>query len=178
MSKAFIPPVAGNSIKQGKVPIILGIDPGSQRTGYGFIQIHQGKPHYLASGCIMVKGSLPHLFTELQTLIADYQPTEAAIEQVFVNCNPRAALVLGEARGIAKLALELAQLPTQDYATRQVKQAVVGYGGANKFQIQQMVKQLLYLSEAPPSDPADALAIALCHAQYAWSRLFHQKEIA
>lgn len=146
--------------------IILGIDPGSQRTGYGVIQCHQGKAYYLASGCIMPKGSLSLLFQELQVIIAQYQPHEAALEQVFFYKNPRSALVLGQARGAILVALELAKLPITGYAARQVKQAVVGYGGAEKVQIQHMVQQLLKLSGLPGPDAADALAIALCHTHH------------
>lgn len=151
--------------------IILGIDPGSRRTGYGLIVCQRTQIQYLASGCITTlqpaarQGSLGVLFEGLQTIIQQYQPAEAAIEQIFCYRNPRSALILGQARGVALLALEQAALPISDYASRQVKQMVVGYGAATKSQIQQMVQRLLKLPAAPQADAADALAIAWCHAQ-------------
>jgi crossover junction endodeoxyribonuclease RuvC len=144
--------------------IILGIDPGSQRTGYGLIKTNKGKSYYLASGCILAKGSLSQLFEALKAIIEQYHPNEAAIEQVFCYKNPRSALVLGQARGAILVALELAKLPITGYAARQIKQATVGYGAATKEQMQHMVQQLLQLSGLPGPDAADALAIALCHA--------------
>lgn len=142
---------------------ILGIDPGSIKTGYGVIQIQHNQAIYLASGCIAAKGSLSKLFEGIQKVMHQYQPNEAAIEQVFVNINTRSALVLGQARGVALLALELAQLPVKDYAARQVKQAIVGYGAATKAQMQYMIKQLLNLPSCLPEDSSDALGVALCH---------------
>ena len=150
--------------------IILGIDPGSRFTGYGIIQSEKSQLNYLDSGCIKLGNSpfserLEKIFTRLQTLLAQYKPTEAAIEQVFFHVNPNAALKLGQARGAAIVAAAVAKLPVNEYSARQVKQSVVGYGAANKQQVQQMVRMLLNLTSTPQIDAADALAVALCHAQ-------------
>jgi crossover junction endodeoxyribonuclease RuvC len=151
--------------------IILGIDPGSRVTGYGLIACQGNSNRYIASGCIKTKGEhiserLLQIYQGLSTIIVQHLPTQAAIEQVFVNKNVDSALKLGQARGAAFVAVANYQLPLAEYAPRLVKQSVVGYGGADKQQVQQMIKILLCLSEAPPSDAADALAIALCHASH------------
>lgn len=148
--------------------IILGIDPGSCSMGYGLIACHSAHSHYLASGCITPStpsSSLPDLFNSLQKLIEQYQPQEAAIEQVFFYRNPKSALILGQVRGVALLAMGLSQLPTYHYAARQIKQMITGFGAASKEQIQGMVQRLLKLNAKPSQDAADALAIALCRAQ-------------
>lgn len=147
--------------------IILGIDPGSRVTGYGVIQSVNTHYTYLTSGCIRVAGSmaerLQQIYRGLTGIIAEYQPEEAAIEQVFMHQNPGSALKLGQARGAAIVAAQ--PRPVAEYSARQVKQAVVGYGAAKKDQVQQMVQVLLNLSGKPQADAADALAVALCHAQ-------------
>lgn len=145
---------------------IIGIDPGFRRTGYGIIHVKQDQCLYQACGVIDIsQGTLSErlqkLFIELQTIIKEYPPHEAAIEQVFVCHNVQSALKLGQARGVAIAALGVA---VSEYAPREIKQAIVGYGGADKTQVQQMVKQILNLTKAPSADAADALAIALCHA--------------
>jgi crossover junction endodeoxyribonuclease RuvC len=150
--------------------VILGIDPGSRCTGYGVLTYQQGNIHYLASGCIVLRtktqqSPLPDLFEGLQQLIQQYQPQAAAVEQVFFARNPHSALVLGQTRGVVLLALNLAAIPVQDYAARQIKQAVVGYGAASKVQVQKMMQSLLKLRTTPNADAADALAVAWCHAQ-------------
>ncbi|MFN7098145.1 MAG: crossover junction endodeoxyribonuclease RuvC [Gammaproteobacteria bacterium] len=152
--------------------IILGIDPGSQVTGYGVIQIRQNKPIYLASGCIRVDKNdhptrLKQIFLGIQQVIAHYRPSQAAVEQVFMHKNPNSAIKLGQARGAALTALALADLEIAEYTPRLVKQSVVGYGAAKKVQVQHMVRVLLELSGFPQADAADALAIALCHANHA-----------
>jgi crossover junction endodeoxyribonuclease RuvC len=154
-----------HSISQSKhnSRIILGIDPGSHKMGYGVLKYVQRQPYYLASGVIASKGSLAVLFTELQTIIRQYKPTEAAVEQIFFHQHARSALVLGQARGVALLALELAHLPITGYAARSVKQTITGYGNATKTQMQQMIQKLLHLSAIPRVDAADALSVALCH---------------
>ena len=147
--------------------IIIGIDPGSRIMGYGVLEYSNRQVNYLDSGCIQsTKGSLAVLFQDLQSIIHTYQPEEAAIEEVFFHRNPKSTLVLGQARGVALLALEIAKLPIKSYAARQVKQVVTGYGGANKVQIQHMVQQLLKLSKIPATDAADALGVALCHIHH------------
>lgn len=153
-----------------KKSIILGIDPGSCITGYGLIQVEASQLTYLGSGCIKVANSpfaerLEKIFIGLQHVVKQYGPSEAAIEQVFFHINPNAALKLGQARGAALVAAAVAKLAVSEYSARQVKQSVVGYGAANKQQVQHMVRVLLNLTSAPAVDAADALAIAICHSQ-------------
>lgn len=147
--------------------LILGIDPGSRKTGYGLLRYFNKDIHYIESGCIQsTEGSLVSVFTGLQSVIKTYQPTEMAIEQVFFHRYPKSALVLGQARGVALLAAQLHKLPIKHYAPRQIKQAMTGYGAAKKEQMQYMMQQLLKLSGLPSPDAADALSIALCHIHH------------
>ncbi len=148
--------------------IILGIDPGSRITGYGVIRYQQGSPVYLGSGCIRTNvGDMPtrlkKIYQGVSQLIQMFQPDTLAIEQVFLSHNVDSALKLGHARGSAIVAATLAELDVFEYAARQIKQAVVGYGGAEKQQVQHMICQLLHLPTSPQADAADALACALCH---------------
>lgn len=148
---------------------ILGLDPGLRVTGYGVIECHGNRLAYVASGCIRTgEGALPTrlgvIARDLGHLIAEMAPTEVAVEQVFVNVNPRSTLLLGQARGAAIAAAVLAGLPVAEYTAGQVKQAVVGGGRAAKTQVQAMVMRLLKLPGAPQADAADALAAAICHA--------------
>jgi crossover junction endodeoxyribonuclease RuvC len=148
---------------------ILGIDPGLRVTGFALIAHDAGDLRYLTSGCIKTgAGDLPArigaILSGLTELIAQFQPQEVAIEKVFVNVNPQSTLLLGQARGAAISAAVLAHLPVAEYTALQVKQAVVGYGKANKDQVQEMVKRLLSLNGNPSADAADALACAICHA--------------
>lgn len=147
---------------------VLGIDPGSRLMGYGLIDSDGSRSRYVASGCLKVSGdSLPDklglIFRELSELIAEYRPQQLAIENVFMHRNADSALKLGQARGAAICAAVTRDLPVSEYAPREIKQAVVGKGGADKQQVQHMVRVLLNLSETPAADAADALAIALCH---------------
>lgn len=149
--------------------IILGIDPGSRVTGYGVINTVGVKHEYIASGCIRVKGEtlpekLKYIFEGVNEVIDTYIPQEMAIEQVFMAKNADSALKLGQARGSAIVAATSQDLPVFEYAARRVKQSVVGKGSADKAQVQHMVKTLLKLAATPQADAADALAIALCHA--------------
>lgn len=149
--------------------IILGIDPGSRVTGYGVIARKQGKLVYVASGCIRTKdgelaGRLQQIFTGVSDIIRQFGPAQFAIEQVFMAKNPDSALKLGQARGAAIVAATQADLTVAEYSARQIKQAVVGKGSAEKAQVQHMVKHLLSLPGTPQADAADALAVALCHA--------------
>jgi len=150
--------------------IILGIDPGSQITGYGLIQSHNDQHHYIDSGCIRVRSThfsqrLQQIFAGISTLIHQHQPQQIAIEQVFVNPrNPSSALKLGQARGAAIVAATNHTLSITEYSARQIKQSVVGYGAASKEQVQQMIRRLLNITTTPTADAADALAVALCHA--------------
>jgi crossover junction endodeoxyribonuclease RuvC len=149
--------------------LILGIDPGSRLTGYGVIRIEGTRHIYITSGCVRVQGEaigyrLQQIFAGLQQIVQTYEPKEAAIEQEFMHQNPGAALKLGQARGVALVAIANSAIPVAEYSARQVKQSVVGYGAAKKEQVQHMVRALLNLSAKPQADAADALAIAICHA--------------
>ncbi len=152
--------------------IILGIDPGSRITGFGLIAVENRKNYYLTSGCIRLSSKnwlekCGVLYDALHKIIQTYQPTESAIEQIFMHLNPSVALKLGQARGATITALANFNLTLSEYTPRQVKLAVVGYGAAKKNQVQQMVQVLLSLSGLPQVDASDALAIALCHSHYA-----------
>lgn len=147
---------------------MLGIDPGSRTTGYGVIDAVGDTLRYVASGCVETTrgpfpGRLADIFRGVEAVIAEHAPDEFVIEEVFVARNPQSALKLGQARGAAIAAAVDADLPVSEYAARSVKQAVVGTGRATKEQVQYMVRVLLSLSAAPPSDAADALAVAICH---------------
>jgi len=150
--------------------LILGIDPGSRVTGYGLVKEgERGRLTYVASGCIRLKGSrlsdrLQEIFDGVSLLMREFQPDEMAIESVFMHKNANAALKLGQARGAAIVATSIHGVRVDEYSARQVKQAVVGHGGAEKDQVQHMIKSLLALNKTPQSDAADALAIAVCHA--------------
>ena len=149
---------------------ILGIDPGSRITGFGVIDWHGREPVYVASGCIKtlpndeLAGRIGMIVRGIGDLVAEYRPNQAAVEQVFVNVNPAATLMLGQARGAAVAALVLRDLPVYEYTALQVKQAVVGRGKAAKEQVQHMVVQMLGLSGTPQADAADGLAVAITHA--------------
>ena len=150
--------------------IVLGIDPGSNFTGYGIIRDDKNHQTALTYGRINVKGKstaerLFQIYSELHAIIAKYQPEEMAIEQVFFHRNAQSALKLGQARGAAMVAGAALALPVTEYSAKQIKQAAVGYGAADKKQIQHMIRILLKLNETPEEDAADALAIAICHCQ-------------
>ena len=149
---------------------IFGIDPGSERTGYGCIERSGSRHHLITSGVLAAPASatfperLKFIHAGLVTLLAECRPDCVAVENIFHARNVRSALKLGHARGVALLAASEAGLHVVEYAPAEVKRAVVGYGRAEKPQIQQMVKLLLGLAEAPsPHDVADALAVAICH---------------
>lgn len=152
------------------MPIILGIDPGSRITGYGVIREEKGKFYYLDSGCIRtttdegLSRRLMDIFDGVCELLDAHTPDEVAIEQVFMHQNPNSALKLGHARGAAMVAVASHRTPIYEYSAREVKQAVVGYGAAEKQQVKQMVVSLLLLNRVPQTDAADALAIAICHS--------------
>ncbi len=147
---------------------IIGIDPGSRVTGYGIIDQLGQQIRYIASGCIRTRGEalaerLGMIFTGVNQVIDEYLPEEMAVEQVFMNKNADSALKLGQARGAAICAGVTRTLPVSEYAAREIKQAVVGKGGATKEQVQHMVRVLLSLDKPPPGDAADALAVAISH---------------
>lgn len=148
---------------------ILGIDPGSRRTGYGVVDVSGSKMTYVTSGIIRLpERGLPErlkiIFDGVSEIILQYRPQHMAVEEVFLARNPSSALKLGQARGAAIVAGVNADLPVGEYSARTVKQSVVGTGSADKTQVQMMVMQLLKLSESPAEDAADALAVAICHA--------------
>lgn len=155
--------------------LILGIDPGSRKTGYGIISQLGGKATYVSSGVIRIPAelSLPErlhvIFTSVSDIIAQFSPQQMAIEQVFMAKNAGSALKLGQARGAAIVAGCSCGLAVAEYEARKVKQSVVGTGAADKLQVQHMVKVLLKLPSTPQEDAADALAVALCHAATAES---------
>ena len=149
---------------------ILGIDPGLKTTGFGVIEKQGARLSYVASGTIhtQVHADLPDrlkiILSSVTEIIGTYRPDCAAVEKVFVNVNPQSTLLLGQARGAAICALVSADLAISEYTALQVKQAVVGHGKAQKKQVQEMVKRLLFLPAPPKSDAADALGVAICHA--------------
>lgn len=150
--------------------VILGIDPGMAIVGYGVIEVINNTLKAVDYGTITTSSKmdtpkrLVAIYDGIQQLIDGYKPDEVAIEELFFNKNARTALSVGHARGVAVLAAAKTGLDLYEYTPLQVKQAVVGYGRAEKAQVQQMVKMLLNLKEVPkPDDAADALAVAICH---------------
>ncbi len=149
----------------------LGIDPGTAIMGWGVVDERGGELSLVAVGVLTTPAGMPHpkrlliLYDGLCTLIAAHHPDEAAIEELFFGKNVNTALTVGQARGVALLALIQAGLSIHEYKPTVVKLAVAGYGGADKKQMQEMVRVTLGLATAPrPDDAADALAIAICHA--------------
>ena len=147
---------------------ILGLDPGSRRTGFGVIECRGSELVAVAHGCLNVASATPAarlrlIFEGLKALLAEHAPGEVAVERVFVSRNADSALKLGQARGAALCAIP-ADVPVFEYAPRAVKLALVGSGAAEKFQVAQMIRTLLSLGERPAADAADALAVAVCHA--------------
>ena len=149
--------------------LILGIDPGSRKTGFGIINYVSGRSEYVTSGVIRLpEGELAErlkiIYDSVTELVEQHCPTELAIEQVFMAKSAGSALKLGQARGAAIVACVAQDMAVSEYSARQIKQSVVGTGAADKAQVQHMVKVLLNLPAAPQEDAADALAAALCHA--------------
>ena len=152
---------------------ILGLDPGTATTGYGIIDVTEGDLRLVAYGAIITQAGEPpelrlqSIFSRLNDLIAEYQPELAAVEQLFFGRNVTTAIAVGQARGVLLLALADAAIPVSEYSPPKVKEAITGYGKAEKAQIQLMVCHLLALDETPhPDDAADALALAITHARY------------
>jgi crossover junction endodeoxyribonuclease RuvC len=156
---------------------ILGVDPGLSATGWGVIEVAGSRLTYRACGSISTATDmalarrLAFIHRELTDLIAEHAPDEGAVEETFVNRDPRSALKLGQARGVALAALALAGLNVAEYAANLVKKTVVGVGHAEKAQVGMMVKMLLPTSRAQSADAADALAVAICHAQHRQARI-------
>ena len=150
---------------------ILGIDPGNAIMGYGILDYHGNKFKPVDYGCLRSTAGVPQhlrlkkLYNELNNLLEKYKPDCLAIEELFFNRNTKTALVVGQARGIVLLAAAEAGIDVYEYTPLQVKQAAVGRGRAEKGQVQYMVRIILNLPEIPrPDDVADALAVAICHA--------------
>jgi len=153
---------------------ILGIDPGSNTTGFGVIEAHKLKFNYIASGCIKTKGDLTDkitiIFKGVSQIITEHKPDIVVIERAFMRPdrpNPDAAIKLGHARGAIISAAGAREIPMVEYSPNQIKKTVTGQGHASKEQVSFMVCQLLKLSKAPQSDAADALAGAICHGYHA-----------
>ncbi|MDG1860520.1 MAG: crossover junction endodeoxyribonuclease RuvC [SAR324 cluster bacterium] len=149
---------------------ILGIDPGSRKTGYGLIENTGNRIRHLASGCIRLNAKHPLsdrlsiLSRELEQLIEEFRPDCGVVEKIFFAKNAQSALTLGHARGVILLKFSERNLPIHEYQTLKIKQTVVGVGRADKDQVQHMVKILLNLQNKLQEDEADALAVAITHA--------------
>jgi crossover junction endodeoxyribonuclease RuvC len=150
---------------------VVGIDPGTATTGYGVIEESRGRLRLIAYGTVCTGAGLPmpsrllDLHNRLTELLALHAPDSAAVESLFFQKNVRTAITVGQARGVILLALACVGLPVSEYTPMEIKQAVAGYGGAEKKQVQAMVRAILELPEIPqPDDAADALAVAICHA--------------
>jgi crossover junction endodeoxyribonuclease RuvC len=157
---------------------VLGVDCGSVVTGVGIIEANGRAYRLLHFGAIRPAASRPfplrlaHIFQELSELVERYRPHSVALEQVFQARNVKSALQLSQVRGVVQLAAALAGLPVREYSALSVKKSVVGYGQAEKHQVQRMVQRLLGLTEPPePADAADALAVALCHLHVETTRV-------
>ncbi len=149
---------------------VLGIDPGTAITGYGVVEEETGSVRALTFGAIRTPSDRPLavrlqlIYRGVQKLTREWQPDVAAVEELFFGSNVRTALSVGQARGVVLLALADAGLEVIEYTPLVVKQAITGYGGADKAQMQEMIRLLLGLAEPPyPDDAADALAVAICH---------------
>ncbi|HTC19965.1 MAG TPA: crossover junction endodeoxyribonuclease RuvC [bacterium] len=168
----------GKNLPQAGKRVILGIDPGLARMGYGAV-VQQGNQMRALEYGTLTTGShqpleqrLAVIFKKVQKVLKKVKPEVVAMEELFFSRNVKTAIVVGQARGVALLACGLAGLEVYEYKPVEVKQAVAGFGGADKEQIQKMVKLLLGLTEVPkPDDTADALAIAITHAQCSGTRL-------
>lgn len=156
---------------------ILGIDPGYAILGYGIIEKKGNNFRPVAYGALTTDAGTPmpdrlkYLYNSLIDIIAKYDPDEASVEELFFNTNAKTAILVGQARGVAVLACSNSGLNISEYTPLQIKQALVGYGHAEKTQVQTMVKTILHLKEIPrPDDTADALAAAVCHGHAAAAR--------
>jgi len=157
---------------------VLGIDPGTATTGYGVVEETGEGLRALAYGVVTTPPDLPlpqrlqAIYRELRRLVREWQPDAAAVEELYFNVNVRTAMGVGQARGVALLAMADEGLTVAEYGPGEVKQALTGYGGAEKRQMQEMVRMLLGLPSIPrPDDAADALAVAICHLHSARLRM-------
>jgi crossover junction endodeoxyribonuclease RuvC len=151
---------------------ILGIDPGLRKTGWGVVVSEGSKLGFVACGCVESEAGLSlaerlrQLHEGLSRVVGSFGPDEVAVEETFVNRDPQSALKLGQARGVALVVPALAGLSVAEYAANLVKKTVVGVGHADKKQVQMMIRVLLPKAETSSADAADALAVAICHAQH------------
>jgi crossover junction endodeoxyribonuclease RuvC len=153
--------------------VVLGIDPGSIVTGYGVVEATRGRLREICHGQIRprknagMSAALAVIYERLRRVASEFRPDAVAVESIFYGKNPHSLIVQGHVRGVAILAGVHCGLPVFEYSPLEVKKAVVGYGQAEKGQVQQMVKAILQLPEVPAPDAADALAVAVCHAHFA-----------
>jgi crossover junction endodeoxyribonuclease RuvC len=157
--------------ESGDIMRIMGIDPGTAITGFGLLEQEGSRLRLLEFGVIRTEPGVPdaarllQIHREVKALLENHRPDAIAVEELFFNKNSRSVLAVGQARGVVMLAAAQAELRVEEYTPLQVKMAVVGYGRAEKRQVQEMVKVLLGLTRPPrPDDAADALAVAICHA--------------
>lgn len=151
--------------------LVLGIDPGTAITGYGLVREDEsGNLSAVEFGVVRTPAKEPmperlrQIFHQIQDIALHHRPDYGAVEKLFFQTNVRTAISVGQGRGVAILALAEAQIPVEEYTPLEIKQSVAGYGGADKYQVQHMIKALLNLDEIPhPDDAADALAVAICH---------------
>ncbi|MCU0520531.1 MAG: crossover junction endodeoxyribonuclease RuvC [Anaerolineae bacterium] len=148
---------------------VLGIDPGTATTGYAVVEDREGRLVLIAIGVISTPAKTPlpvrlqQIYADLRDIIVAHRPAASAVEELFFSRNARTAMAVGHARGVTLLALADAGLRIVEYTPMQIKQAVTGYGSADKYQVQQMVQRLLSLPDVPrPDDAADAAAVAIC----------------
>ncbi|MEO5363520.1 MAG: crossover junction endodeoxyribonuclease RuvC [Magnetococcus sp. DMHC-8] len=150
----------------------MGIDPGTTTTGWGIVESNGTTLRHVANGCIRTRtgesmpARLGNIFAELTRIILAHQPQQVAVEDIFVSHNVASALKLGQARGVAIAAAHQQGLPIHEYTALQVKKTVVGYGHADKQQMQEMVRILLCMTKGAPQDAADALGVAICHLHH------------
>ena len=167
--------------------IVLGIDPGTAIMGYGIVHYQNSRHKALSYGVLRTgkdektEERLKQLFLGINRLLDEYAPDVMAVEELFFNRNTTNAISVGQARGVAMLAAGLRDMPVGEYTPLQVKQAVVGYGRAEKHQVQYMVRKILGMAETPkPDDAADALAVAICYCQFggrnAWQSVKNTRE--
>ncbi len=164
--------------------LVIGIDPGTATTGYGLVrELKDGSLEAVDYGVILTPAGTPmperldQLYQQLNEILLLHQPASGAVEKLFFQRNVTTAISVGQARGVALLALAQAGLGVSEYTPMQIKQAVAGYGGADKQQVQQMVRALLNLDDIPrPDDAADALAVAICHLHSARTEALYRQE--
>lgn len=151
---------------------ILGIDPGTATTGFGVIEVSGNQKKAIDFGVVSTHKDLPmanrlsEIYDDITTVIKRHQPNQIVVEQLFFATNSKTAITVGQARGVVLLVAAKSKIPIAEYTPLQVKQAITGYGQANKKQVGEMVKTILNLKQVPkPDDAADALAIALCFSK-------------